>query len=142
MGAERRDEPGCREEKTANERAQTGHRSRSGPPPPAFPIVGVGASAGGLEAFTELLRNLPADTGMAFILVQHLDPTQTSILSDALGRVTSMPVQEVRDGLPIRPDHVYVIAPNTDVGVFRGAIRLLPQRRVEGQAHLSIDLFL
>src|SRR5262245_7074347 len=63
--------------------------------PLPFPVVGAGASAGGLEAFTQLLRTLPVDTGMAFVLVQHLDPTHTSLLTDILSRATKMPVQEV-----------------------------------------------
>src|SRR3954469_11976814 len=64
----------------------------------AFPIVGIGASAGGLEAFTELLQGLPADTGMAFLLVQHLDPKHKSLLSEILGRATAMPVREAGEG--------------------------------------------
>ena len=75
-------------------------------------IVGVGASAGGLEAFSELLRNLPADTGMAFVLVQHLDPNHASILADLLGNYTHMPVMQVHDDVPVKPNHVYVIPPN------------------------------
>src|SRR5213594_1333049 len=74
-------------------------------------IVGVGASAGGLEAFSELLRNLPTDTGMAFVLVQHLDPRHGSILADLLANWTRMPVIQVHDGIPVEPDHVYVIPP-------------------------------
>jgi two-component system CheB/CheR fusion protein len=66
-------------------------------------IVGIGASAGGLEAFTQLLRHLPADTGMAFVLVQHLDPNRESALTDLLSRVTSLPVHEVTKDLPVRP---------------------------------------
>jgi chemotaxis response regulator CheB len=65
-------------------------------------IVGIGASAGGLEAFTQLLRHLPADTGMAFVLVQHLDPNRESALTDLLSRVTSLPVREVTEDLPAR----------------------------------------
>src|SRR5215831_946863 len=61
----------------------------------SFPIVGIGASAGGLEAFTKLLHKLPADTGMAFVLIQHQDPNHESILASLLSRATSMPVQEV-----------------------------------------------
>ena len=63
----------------------------------AFPIVGVGASAGGLDAFTQLLKHLPADSGMAFVLIQHLDPTHA--------------VSQAEDGTPVEPNHVYVIPP-------------------------------
>ena len=71
------------------------HQSTNHPGPStrnSFPIVGIGASAGGLEAFTDLLKHLPADTGLGFVLVQHLDPQHESALSQLLGRVTSMPV--------------------------------------------------
>jgi len=77
-----------------------------------FPVVGVGASAGGLEAFTQLLTHLPADTGMAIVLVQHLDPTQGSLLSEILARTTPMPVHAIADGMAIAPNQVYVIPPN------------------------------
>src|SRR5258708_39080699 len=81
--------------------------------PAPFPIVGIGASAGGLEAFSELLRQLPVKTGMAFVLVQHLDPKHSSELKEILGRTTEIPVAEVRDGTVVRPDHIYVIPPDT-----------------------------
>src|SRR6187200_2739110 len=77
-----------------------------------FPIVGIGASAGGLEAFTQLLRALPTDTGMAFVFVQHLDPTHATVLTDLLSRATRMPTRQIEDGTLVRPDHVYVIPPN------------------------------
>src|SRR3989454_11773367 len=80
----------------------------------AFPIVGIGASAGGLEAFTHLLEHLPADTGMGFVLVQHLDPDHESALVQILARVTSMPVREVGNDLRIAPKHGFIIPPNTD----------------------------
>src|SRR5256885_4632060 len=79
---------------------------------PSFPIVGIGASAGGLEAFTQLLKALPVNTGMAFILIQHLDPAHSSFLSQALGKTTSMEVLQVESGMYVEPDHVYVIPPN------------------------------
>ena len=105
-----------------------------------FPIVGIGASAGGLEACTKLLENLPADTGMAFVLVQHLAPTKDSILAELLSKETSMPVREVQDGMTVEPDHVYVIPPNTALTVFHGVLRLLP--RTETPAlHMPIDFF-
>src|SRR5213592_3612895 len=73
----------------------------------SFPIVGIGASAGGLEAMTQLLKHLPADTGMAFVLVQHLDPTHESALSSLLSRTTRLPVHEVSNGMAVQPNRVY-----------------------------------
>ena len=98
-------------------------------PPKAKPltIVGIGASAGGLEAFTQLLRNLPANTGMAFVLVQHLDPKHESMLTQILSQRTKMPVNEVKDGMAVEPDHVYVIPPNTDMTISGGILTLRPR---------------
>src|SRR5580765_3622318 len=76
----------------------------------AFPIVGVGASAGGLEAFTQLLEHLPATSGMAYVLIQHLDPTHASQLPEILARKSTMPVREIRGETPVQANHVYVIA--------------------------------
>src|SRR5580658_11286536 len=77
-----------------------------------FPIVGIGASAGGLEAFKELLAALPEKTGMAYVLVPHLDPSHQSVLSEILSRSTRIPIAEVTDGVQVAPDHIYVIPPN------------------------------
>jgi two-component system, chemotaxis family, CheB/CheR fusion protein len=74
-----------------------------------FPVVGIGASAGGLEAFTQLLNHLPADTGMAFVLIQHLDPKQKSLLREILARATPMPVLEVQDGMVVEPLSVLML---------------------------------
>src|SRR5262245_1023931 len=81
---------------------------KSKPHPPtlgSFPIVGVGASAGGLEAFTQLLKNLPPDTGMAFIFVQHLDPKHPSMLTEILSRISPMQIEEAEEGITVKPDH-------------------------------------
>ncbi len=106
----------------------------------SFPIVGIGASAGGLEAFRQLLQNLPADTGAAFVLVQHLDPKHESILPALLARATTMPVDEVRDSVKIEPDHVYVIPSHMDLAIAEGHLRLLP-RTVPPDRHMPVDLF-
>src|SRR3954469_23714308 len=90
----------------------------------SFSIVGVGASAGGLEAFTQLLKNLPDDTGMGFVLVQHLDPDHESALAQILARITTMPVREGANGLRISPNHVYIIPPNTDMATIEGRLKL------------------
>ena len=80
-------------------------------------IVGVGASAGGLEAFEQFFRACPADSGMAFVLVPHLDPGHVSLLTEIIQRVTAMPVLEAVDQLEVEPDHVYVIPPNRDMAI-------------------------
>src|ERR1700719_1309893 len=89
-------------------------------------VVGIGASAGGLEAFRLLLGNLPADTGFAFVLVQHLDPTHQSSLSQILARATSMPVTEAGDGVRVEPNHVYAIPPNTELTIADRVLKLSP----------------
>jgi two-component system CheB/CheR fusion protein len=98
-----------------------------------FPIVGVGASAGGLEAFTQLLTHLPGDTGMAFVLVQHLDPTHPSQLASLLAKATAMPVLEIKDGMNIKRDHVYVIPPNKNLDLARGKLTLTRAARRASQ---------
>lgn len=105
----------------------------------SFPVVGIGASAGGLEAFTNLLRALPIDTGMAFVLVQHLAPTHQSALAEILSQATSMPVTEVVSETEIQPNHVYVIPPGKNM-ILDGAHLQLFQRKAHGQQH-PIDLF-
>jgi two-component system CheB/CheR fusion protein len=107
----------------------------------SFPVVGIGASAGGLEAFSELLRQLPTTTGMAYVLVQHLDPKHSSELREILSRTTKIPVQEVTDGTVVEPDHIYVIPPNTSMALQGGALRLAERVLTRGQ-HLPIDHFL
>src|SRR5579872_2778733 len=77
-----------------------------------FPVVGVGASAGGLEAFKRLIKSIPEKSGVAYILVQHLEPTHESLLVDILQKVTQIPVQEITNNVRIEPDHVYVIPSN------------------------------
>ena len=93
----------------------------------AFTIVGIGASAGGLEAFSALLKYLPLDTGMGFVLVQHLDPEHESALTQLLGRATSLPVHEVTNNLHVEPNHVYVIPPNTNLGIAGGVLTTRPR---------------
>jgi two-component system, chemotaxis family, CheB/CheR fusion protein len=106
-----------------------------------FPIVGVGASAGGLEAFRSLLQKLPANTGMAFVLVQHLDPEHESLLTRLLSHATRMPVTEVTEGVAVEPDHVYVIPPNKALGIRNGVLHLLA-RKPRDPRHMPIDAFL
>ena len=98
-----------------------------------FPIAGIGASAGGLEAFSELLHQLPETTGMAFVLVQHLDPKHSSELREILARTTRIPVQEVKDGVVVKPDCIYVIPPNTSMALKDGVLRLAARVLTRGQ---------
>ncbi|MDO8492806.1 MAG: CheR family methyltransferase [bacterium] len=103
-------------------------------------IVGIGASAGGLEAVTELLQNLPEKTGMAFVYVQHLDPTHKSLLAPILARVAHIPILEVKQGTRVEADHFYVIPPNKNMFIESGVLRLVT--RVRGEERLvTIDNF-
>jgi two-component system CheB/CheR fusion protein len=113
-----------------------------GPPAPAtFAIAGIGASAGGLEACTKLLMSLPPDTGMAFILVQHLDPTHPSMMADLLAEHTAMTVLDAADGMRVAPDHLYVIPPATYLSVQGGMLRLSEPTARHG-ARLPVDFLL
>jgi two-component system, chemotaxis family, CheB/CheR fusion protein len=105
-----------------------------------FPVVALGASAGGLEAFEQFFRAMPADSGMGFVLLQHLDPTHASILSEILQRSTSMPVVEARNLMPVERNHVYVIPPNHDMVIARGRLSLSVSARPRG-GPLPIDRF-
>ena len=105
-----------------------------------FPIVGIGASAGGLEAFSELLRYLPEKTGMAFVLVQHLDPKHGSALQEILARTTKIPVTEITQGVVVQPDHAYVIPANTNLTIKNGMLQLGSRVLTRGQ-HMPINNF-
>src|SRR5271166_6583210 len=114
------------------------------PVPPAsgaFPIVGIGASAGGLEALERFLRHVPAGSGMAFVIVQHLDPTRKGIMPELLQRATGMKVLQVKDRTKVRPDCVYVIPPNKDMSILHGVLHLLEPAAPRG-LRLPIDFFL
>jgi len=107
----------------------------------AFPIVGIGASAGGLEAFEQFFRKVPPDSGMAFVLVPHLDPSHASILTEILQRTTTMPVVEAQDQVRVAPNGVYVIPPNRDMTIFHGVLQLSVPDQPRGQ-RMPIDAFL
>ena len=96
-----------------------------------FPVVGIGASAGGLDAFKRFFTAMPADSGMAFILIPHLDPSHRSLMVELLARQTTMPVREAKMGMPIEPNSVYVIPPNKLLTVQRGQLQLArpPERQ-------------
>ncbi len=113
----------------------------SGKPPRSCVVAGIGASAGGLEAVSTLLEQLPLDTGMAFVLVQHLDPHHPSLLTHLLSAKTAMTVTEVTDGARVVADHVYAIPPDADMEFAGGLLRLRPRHNEAGR-HLPIDTFL
>src|SRR4051794_268929 len=94
---------------------------------PEFLVVGIGASAGGLEALSQLLGALPNNAGMAYVVVQHLAANHDSMLPELLGGATNLTVVQVTDGVRVAPDKVYVIPPNTQMGIMQGMLRLLPR---------------
>jgi two-component system, chemotaxis family, CheB/CheR fusion protein len=102
-------------------------------------VVGIGASAGGLDAFLDLISAIPADTGLAFVLIQHLDPRHDSMLVDILAGASAVPVHEVIDGMPIERDHVYVIPPATQMTIADDVLRLEP--RTAKVPHRPLDSF-
>lgn len=110
-------------------------------PAPFFRIVGVGASAGGLEAFEQLFRSVPLDNKLAFVLVPHLDPGHASILTEILQRSTAMPVIEAQDQMVVAPGTVYVIPPNREMAMFHGTLQLSVPDKPHGQ-RMPIDAFL
>jgi two-component system, chemotaxis family, CheB/CheR fusion protein len=104
-------------------------------------VVAIGASAGGIEATTELLKNLPDQTGLSIVVVQHLDPKHQSFLVDLLSKRTTIDVSEVQDGMTIERDHVYVIPPNASMSVSKRTLRLHPREESRG-IHMPIDQFM
>jgi two-component system CheB/CheR fusion protein len=123
---------------------------RESPPPPEllsettgtrFPIVGIGSSAGGLEALEQFLRHVPEKCGMAFVIVQHLDPTHKGIMPELLQRTTSMEVFQVRDRMEVKADCVYVIPPNKDMSILHSMLHLFEPTAPRG-LRLPIDFFL
>jgi two-component system CheB/CheR fusion protein len=108
---------------------------------PRLPVIGIGASAGGLEALSELLPAIPADSGLALVIVSHLDPEHKSSLGEILARLTAMAVCEVEDGMTVEPNHFYVMPPNRDMVIAQGRLRLAPRTETRGP-HLPVDAFL
>jgi chemotaxis methyl-accepting protein methylase len=106
-----------------------------------FPIVGIGASAGGLEALEQFLRGVPQNCGLAFVIVQHLDPTHKGIMPELLQRTTAMQVFQVKDRMKVKPNCVYVIPPNTDMSILHGVLHLFEPTAARG-LRLPIDFFL
>jgi two-component system CheB/CheR fusion protein len=103
-----------------------------------YPVVGIGASAGGLEAISELLETLSPDPGLAFLLAVHLDPHHKSHLPEILGKLTPLDVREVKEGMPVEVNHVYMIPPNTNMALTDGRLALTPRQSTPG-THMPID---
>ena len=100
----------------------------------------MGGSAGGLEAFEQFFSHLPPDTGLAFVLVPHLEPTHKGMMPELLGRHTKMQVVEVEDGMQVQPNHVYVIPPNADLAILHGKLQVLEPAAPRG-LRMPIDFF-
>ena len=117
-------------------------KNKTQPPatPQQFPVVGVGASAGGLDAFKRLLKVIPENSGMAYVLVQHLDPSHESILPEILSRTTNIPVHEITDDIHLAPNHIYIIPANKILTSTDGVLKLSP-RDLKNPKNLPIDIF-
>src|SRR5579864_6925346 len=113
---------------------------RRKPEASVFPIVGIGASAGGLEALEQFLKPVPSRSTMSFVVVQHLDPTHTGMLAELLQRASALPVLQVTDRKRVEPGHVYVIPPNKDMSIVHGVLHLLAPVAPRG-LRLPIDFF-
>lgn len=131
--------------KTKPLRKKTARAARSATPAlPArttFPIIGIGASAGGLEALEHFISHVPKQSGLAFVIVQHLDPNRKGIMPELLQRATGMKVIQVKDRTPVQPNGVYVIPPNKDMSILHGVLHLLEPASSRG-LRLPIDFFL
>lgn len=106
-----------------------------------FPVVGIGASAGGLEALDELFKHMPNDTGMAFVVVTHQHPGHASLLPELLGKIADIQVQVAADGMKIEPNHVYVSPPGCSLAILSNVLQLMETEK-KGAPHLPIDYFL
>jgi len=135
------DAPPAAKPKAAAKTPAKPRRAKKDRPPPPPLVVGVGASAGGLEAFTDLLRHLPSDTGMAFVLLQHLPAKQHSMLAQILSKATVLPVAEATEGVIPQANHVYILPPGEIMEIRDGALRLVKREVSEGR-YLPVDIFL
>lgn len=105
------------------------------------PVVGLGASAGGLEAFEQFFRHLTPDSGMAYVLISHLDPGHASMMTEILQRIAAIPIIEAKDGMVAEKDHAYIIPPNKNLAIFHGILQLSNPEAPRGQ-RMPIDFFL
>ena len=136
---------GSKKKKSSTTPAKLREKPRSGSDPsrskrPVY-IVGMGGSAGALEAFEQFFTHMPADSGLAFVLVTHMDPAHKGMMPELLGRCTPMPVVQVEESMPVRPNHVYIIPPNKDMSILNGTLHLMELSAPRG-VRAPIDLFL
>ncbi|MEL7589340.1 MAG: chemotaxis protein CheB [Prolixibacteraceae bacterium] len=117
------------------------HEKFPDPDTGVFPIVGIGASAGGLEALEQFLENVPEKSGMAYVVIQHLDPTQKGMLPELLQRISKMTVLQAKDKMAVKQDCVYVIPPNKSMSILKGTLYLFEPLEIRG-LRLPIDFFL
>ena len=122
-------------------RPSSNAKSRTATAEPLLPVVGFGASAGGLDAFKRLFSAMPADTGVAFVLIQHLDPTRESLTADLVGTYTRMPVLQVEDGTCVEANRVYVIPPNKYLSIEKRTLRLTVPAEIDARVELRAYLF-
>ena len=108
--------------------------------PDNYHIVGIGASAGGLEALENFFINMPVDSGLAFVVVQHLSPDYKSLMVELLGKRTQIPVNRVSDGMSVEPNNIYIIPPKKNITIFHRKLYL--NDRGDEHLHLPIDIFL
>ncbi|SMX25805.1 chemotaxis protein CheB [Boseongicola aestuarii] len=127
--------------KTPPKGAPKSKTSRSQPVPKGIPVVGLGASAGGLQAFTQFFQAMPNRTGMAFVVIHHVDPDHESLMADLLAKHTRMTVALAEDDTPIAADHVYIIPPNRFLSIEKGVLHLSEPAERRGM-RLPIDFFL
>jgi len=132
--------PNAPKKKVRSKKQKRGSASPARVSPATFPIVAIGASAGGLEAFSNLLRSLPTEPGMALIFIPHLDPTHESAMVELLSRTTRLPVVQAADAMHVAVDRVYVLPPNSDMTILAGALHLV-RREAERGHHMPIDTF-
>ena len=123
------------------ESAVASKRKTSGPDKGLFPVVGIGASAGGLEALEQFLGNVTENSGMAYVVIQHLDPTQKGMLPELLQRISKIKVFQVKDGMAVKPNCVYVIPPNKSMSILNGTLYLFKPQEIRG-LRLPVDNFL
>jgi len=107
---------------------------------PEFPIVGIGASAGGLEALEQFFSNMPVNNDMAFVIIQHLDPNHPGIMPELLQRITKMKVVQVKDNLKVQPNQVFVIPPNKSMSILNRTLHLFEPTEMRG-LRLPVDIF-
>ncbi|TVQ08547.1 MAG: PAS domain S-box protein [Bacteroidetes bacterium] len=134
--------PGAKQTQQNNSKSKVVSKSKAPALEPArFPVIGIGASAGGLEAMEQFFANVPENSGMGYVVIQHLDPTQKGMLPELLQRITKMEVLQASEGMLVNPNCVYVIPPNKSMSILHGKLRLVPPVETRG-LRLPVDFFL